>query len=254
MKLNPTQHRHLRDSLAHLDRHLGAIEAILAPAAGSVFPRHCHDLSDAERHEQTEAVARVRAALRRVMAEHEIAPEAPPSARQALQSQWSLAEIGLEELAPRSMRGYGEVDDAQAQMLERLAAGLQAELAAARQGEASGSAARQDDLHEMLAQATPLAMTAMAQALAEAVLAGRSNDELPLIAGDALARAAAEQCAAHGLAVPARPLDIDGIAWRLDKPRLAGLGRDYLVGRFAKQLAPLEQQVRTSLRAWGHQG
>jgi len=256
-KLNPQQRRHLHDSLAHLDRQLSAIEALLLlETDAGLFPRYADDLFPQERAQHTASVERARTALRRAMAEHTIEPEAARTgARQAIQSQWSLAEIGLEELGARSMRGYGPLEADTAQALERLAAELQAALPGRRAAALPGGPARAEALAAALAEATPAALEAMAEALAEAAIAGRGNDELPLVAGDALARvareAAAQLAGRGGEANPWPPLDINGIAWRLDKPRLAGLGRNYLLGRFRRQLQPLEAQVRAALRAYG---
>ncbi len=252
-KLNPQQKRHLHDSLAHLDRQLSAIEALLRPEAeGGLFARYADNLTVEERAGQRGSVERARAALRRALVEHGIEPEAARTGtRQAIQAHWSLAEIGLEELGARSMRGYGGLEAETAEGLEGLVGELQAALPGRRGG--SGPSAG-EGLAEALGEAAPEALEAMAEALAEAVAEGRSNDELPLVAGDALARVAQQVAAAQGGAREGRPwraLEIDGIGWRLDKPRLAGLGREFLVGRFRKQLQPLEGQVRAALRGYG---
>ncbi|MGH9393434.1 MAG: hypothetical protein ACRD1E_04635 [Terriglobales bacterium] len=252
MTMNGTQRRHLRESLAHLERQLEAIEAVLKGAGRpGLFPRWSDDLDPSERVRQLAAVARVRAAMAAVMAAQGLEAEAPPlGARQALQSQWALAEIGLEELGARAMRGYGELNPEQEIELERLVASLQGALPRS-DGDRGAGAAPESSLGEALAAATAAAMEAMARALAAATLAGREREELPLIAGDALAAVARAVCVKAGIGGALPEFQIDGIRWRLDPPRLQGLGADYVAARYRRQLAGLEGAVRTALRSYG---
>jgi|GEM_PF-6540670 len=246
--MNETQTRHLREGLAHLERQLGAIEGILEGAGkGRMFSRWSDDLDGEERARQQAAVARVRAAMREVMrAEGMEEDGAAPGARQALQSQWALAEIGLEELGPRGMRGYGALDESDRRKLEAIVAQLHAALP-----QGSGEAQPHEALADALAAATPAAMNAMAVALVEASQTRRRKSELPLIAGDALQREAERVCREQGLDGTLPPIDIDTIPWRLDPSIIPGLARPFLMGRYRGQLKPLETAVREALRAYG---
>lgn len=246
--MNETQRRHLQEGLAHLERQLGAIEAILEGAGkGRMFSRWSDDLDPEERARQSAAVARVRAAMREVMRSEGIEEEsATLGARQALQSQWALAEIGLEELGPRGMRGFGELEESDKRKLEAVVAQMHAALPQGR-----GEAQPHDALADALAAATEAAMHAMAAALVEASQTRRRKNELPLIAGDALQREAERVCREQGVEGALPAMDIDTIPWRLDPSIIPGLARPFLMGRYRGQLRPLEGSIRDALRAYG---
>jgi hypothetical protein len=243
--LNETQRRHLYDGFAHLDRQLEAIAAIARAAeSGGLFPRYQNDLTPAARAAIDQRIARVRAQLRARMAAIALVPEpAPLSAAQAIAAQFNLAEIGLDEIGARAMRGYGEVSPAAADALDQLTGELAATLATAARAPAPTTA---PDLNPD----ADAVMEALAAALADAVASGRGNDELPLAAGDCLAGLAQAELCAHGFAGPYPVFEIDGIHWRLDRPRLAGLGREHVLRGFRRQLAPLRAPILDALRRY----
>ncbi len=171
--LNEPQRRHVRESLAQLERQLGAIEAILAHArAPGLFPRYADDLSAAERRALAARLAQVRAALAAAVGECGLRPEAALGARQAIAAQWSVADMGLDDLLPAAMRAYGPLAPEAAGRLEQVAARLRAALAPV----ADAPPAVAAGLEAALAAALPEAMAAMAAALAEAALARVGND------------------------------------------------------------------------------
>ncbi len=259
MELNETQRRHLYEGLAHLERQLEGLEAILAAAAApGRFPRYRDDVDPAARAQLAHGIAAARARIGAALTAWGFEPEpAAIGALQAFRSHLSLAEVGADDFAARSMRGYGDLAPDTAEALDRLAAELRAAVAAILPAAgASGAAApavSAEALADALGDATGDALETMAQTLADAVSAGRTNDELVLIAGDALA-AAARACAAPSLGRPPESLpafDIDRIRWRLGKPRFA-FGRDALLQSFRKQLAPRRDDIRAALRAYAH--
>jgi hypothetical protein len=243
--LNETQRRHLYDGFAHLDRQLDAIAAIARVAeSGALFPRYQNDLTPEARAAIDQRIARGRSQLRARMAALAMVPEpAPLSAVQAIAAQFNLAEIGLDEIGARAMRGYGEVGPAAADALDQLTGELAAALATAAPAPALTTAPDWNPDADAV-------MEALAAALADAVATGRGNDELPLAAGDCLAGLAQAELRARGFAGPCPVFEIDSIPWRLDRPKLAALGRDHLLRGFRRQLAPLRAPILDALRRY----
>ncbi|MGH9518222.1 MAG: hypothetical protein ACRD2D_01175 [Terriglobales bacterium] len=250
--LSEIQRRHLHDGLAHLEKLLRGMQAILdeAPHAG-LFPRYRDDLSAPERERLARGVTGARASLADGLRQFELAPEpAALSAAAAVRAQAGAAELAAEELGARDMRGYGPLAQESAAALDELAARLRAAVAAIVPGGGMTSAPA-GNLAEALASTTDDALAAMASALAAAVLDhDASSEALPLVAADALTVAAQSVCRAAG-AKPPPEIDASAIRWRLDRPKLARLGRDFLVTRFRKQLEPRREEVRDALRAYG---
>jgi hypothetical protein len=246
--LNAPQRRHVRECLAQLERQLAAIEALGEPARTEArFPRYADDLTDADRSALAARLARARAGLATAVEACGIRPEpASLGARQAVAAQWSVAELGLDDLLPAAMRAYGPLEAAAAR-LEAIASALRAALAP--QAEAA-PAAPGAGLEAALQAALPEALEAMAGALADAALARAANDELPLVAADALTRVAHRVARTQGAPAPLPALDIRAIRWRLDAPPFTRLGRDWVAQRFARQLAPLRDELAAALRSF----
>jgi hypothetical protein len=246
--LNEPQRRHLRESLAHLERQLTAMAAIAEQArTPGMFPRYADDMTAADRQRLGARLARAQAALAGAVAACGVEAEpASVGARQAVEAQWSVAEVGLDDLLPAAMRAYGPLGEAAAAKLEAITASLRAALA--KDGEPAERASA--ELGPALRQAVPEAMAAMADALADAALARAANDELPLIAADALTRVARRVAQAQGAREPLPAIDIRAIRWRLDAPRFSGLGRTWVVQRFARQLAPLREEIAAALQSF----
>jgi hypothetical protein len=120
--LNPFQQRRLLLSFQHIDTLLAEVEGLLAPAnEKALFPAYVPDLPASARQRLEEAISGVRARMREILAGENLASGAPEIAvSHAIQSRLSFAEVTLEDLRPRAMRGYGEVSEVGAAMLERL--------------------------------------------------------------------------------------------------------------------------------------
>ena len=109
--LNPHQQRRLRVTCQHLDGLLSAMEKVLsASASQSPFPKYIPDIPLARRKRLIDGIARMRVQLLHVLESQRI-EVAPPSisAAYAIHSAMTFAQIAVEELAPKHMRGYGEV-------------------------------------------------------------------------------------------------------------------------------------------------
>jgi len=121
--LNENQARGVRVSCQYIDRLLGEIETILNSAgSNAAFPQYIPDISPSGRSAMEEFVARIRAQLRRVLEGQGIEPPPPhiPAARAVRASLYTI-DIVAEELKPRYMRGFGEMDTETAAELNGIA-------------------------------------------------------------------------------------------------------------------------------------
>lgn len=254
--LNPTQRRHLYDGLVHLERQLSALEAILAPPA-SLFPKYADDLDPARRQALHTGIAAARSVIAQLLADEAITPEPPRTGTaQAVRAHLSVLELAAEELGARSMRGYGELEPGQTEALDRLALAVRQSVTAiwpsAPEAVDTTPPTTPEALADALADATDTTLEAMAEAVCIAAQQRQPNDALPLAAGDVLIHTARQIAAAHLHVEPSTlPVaDIDRIRWRLDTPRLAALGHDYLLKSFRRQLAPRRTDIEAALRAY----
>lgn len=249
--LSEIQRRHLHDGLAHLEKLLDGMQSLLdAAQRPGLFSRYRDDLSAPERERLARGLTAARAAIADGLRQFELAPEpAALSAAAALHAQVGVAEMAAEELGARDMRGYGPLAPEAATALDQMADNLRAVMAAISSG---GSVLRPGaNLADALGAAADQALATMARALAAAVADDNAASEaLPLIATDALTGVAQTICRAHG-ATPPPELEASGIRWRLDRPKLAGLGLDFLTARFLRQLEPRREEIRETLRAYG---
>jgi hypothetical protein len=123
---NEYQQRRLRVACQHIDGLLSAIEAILsASASKSPFPKYIADIPVAQRRRIEHGIARMRPQLLRALERNAI-EVAPPSisAAHAIHSALTFAQIAVEELAPKHMRGYGEVSRRAALELDAIVSSL----------------------------------------------------------------------------------------------------------------------------------
>lgn len=123
---NEYQRRRLRVTCQHIDGLLTEIETILgASDSKPPFPKYVTDLGAAQRKRLEHGLARMRAQLLQVLGRNGI-EVAPPSisAAHAIHSALTFAQIAVEELAPKRMRGYGEVSRRAASELEHIVSGL----------------------------------------------------------------------------------------------------------------------------------
>jgi hypothetical protein len=128
---NPYQQRRLRVTCQHLDGLLSAMEKILRSSASkSPFPKYISDIPLAQRKRLEDGIARTRVQLLRVLESQGIEVEPPSiSAAYAIHSAMTFAQIAVEELAPRHMRGYGEVSQRAAAELNDIVTRLLEQIA-----------------------------------------------------------------------------------------------------------------------------
>jgi hypothetical protein len=112
--LSSFQKNHLLSICSHVDRLLTDIETILAVSATpSPFQKYSNDVSPAQRKVLLDYLARIRAQMVRALESQNTSPEPHQiGAIHAIRTTLMFAEIAIEELEPKYMRGYGEVREA----------------------------------------------------------------------------------------------------------------------------------------------
>lgn len=125
--LNESQQRRLSVTCSHIDGLLKDIEEVLnASASKSPFPKYVSDISPAQRRVIEDYIARFRAQLVRVLeGMHVPPPTAKISAVHSLYTALTFIDIAVEELKPRYMRGYGEVQERAQEELNGVVAELE---------------------------------------------------------------------------------------------------------------------------------
>lgn len=105
--------RYLRVSCQHIDELLGGIEKILnESASGTAFPRYTSDITPVQRRMIEDYIARIRAQLVRVLDGQEILREGPsfPAIR-SIRFFLVSVDIAIDELRPKTMKGFGELSE-----------------------------------------------------------------------------------------------------------------------------------------------
>jgi hypothetical protein len=124
--MNESQQRHLLMTFHHVDHLLSETERILASThSPSPFQEYTQDSTPAQRKVTHDYVLRVRETMRQILHELNI-PQKPPTsgALWAARNHLAFAGIAIVEIEPRHMKGYGELSEADKQMLNRITAEL----------------------------------------------------------------------------------------------------------------------------------
>ena len=129
--MNENHQRHLLSTFQHVDNLLSEAERIMASAgSASPFQEYSQDTTPIQRKVTHDYIVRVREAMRRILEELKI-PLRPPisGALWAARGHLNFAGIGIAEIAPEHLRGYGQLSDEDARTMDRIVAELNAELA-----------------------------------------------------------------------------------------------------------------------------
>jgi GTP-binding protein EngB required for normal cell division len=120
--LNDNHKRHLLNTFQHLDNLLAdALQALSSAEAPSPFQRYVPDSLPIQRKVMADYIASLRGTMVRILERHGMAvPKAHISSIWAFQTKLSSARTAVEELAPKYMRGYGDLPDEAAHDLEVL--------------------------------------------------------------------------------------------------------------------------------------
>ena len=128
--MNENHQRHLLSTFRYVDNLLSDAERIMAAAgSASPFQQYSQDATPIQRQVTHDHILRVREAMRRILGELNI-PLNPPisSALWAARGHLNFAGIAIAEISPKHMRGYGQLSEQDAQVLDRIVAELNAEL------------------------------------------------------------------------------------------------------------------------------
>lgn len=127
MSLTDNHRRHVLSSLAYVDGLLSEAEALVVGAETSaLFPANGRDLNPAQRQATAAFIARFRQQLRKTLQELDIAvPEAKTSSAWTIRAILMSLTTIVEELRPRHLRGYGDLDMATAETLDGTVEALQ---------------------------------------------------------------------------------------------------------------------------------
>jgi GTP-binding protein EngB required for normal cell division len=125
--LNSNHERRLSVTCRYIDKLLADMESVLSVSSSKLaFPQYTPDLTSAQRRVVEDYISRIRAQLIRVLDGQNIArPPADIPVTRSLHSTLTFVDIGVEELKPEYMRGYGEVPAAAAVELNGIAGELQ---------------------------------------------------------------------------------------------------------------------------------
>ena len=124
--MNESQQRHLLMTFHHVDHLLSESERILASTPSpSSFQEYIQDSTPVQRKVMHDYILRVREAMRRILNELNIPPKSPTSgAVWAARNHLAFASLAIVEIEPKNMKGYGELSEADKQVLNRITAEL----------------------------------------------------------------------------------------------------------------------------------
>lgn len=121
--LNNNHRRFLLISCQHIDKQLASIEAMLGTSAGTAFPRYVDDLTPTQKQVVRDYMTRIRERLLVLLEQFEMRPE-PASIPASWGARTTMLSIcnTLEDMNPRHMRGYGDLDEATGQRMDAVVA------------------------------------------------------------------------------------------------------------------------------------
>lgn len=126
--MQKSHRQYLLSQIRHLDELLADLAALLEPPrAGRLFHEVIADLGEAEKQALQPQLAAVRKILQRFLLQQGLNDGAEPvSARHAFRVGIAFARTAVEEMQPRYLRGYGELDARSAAEMEQWVAELMA--------------------------------------------------------------------------------------------------------------------------------
>jgi hypothetical protein len=116
--LNENHKRRLSVAFKYADELLNRSLEAAAPQRPSLYPHYVEDISSSTLHRIEQHVEKIREQMRGLLEKWEIETPAPskPSSW-AVKTNLTMLDVGLEDLYPEKLRGYGEMDKAAAKEL-----------------------------------------------------------------------------------------------------------------------------------------
>jgi hypothetical protein len=116
--LNENHKRRLFVAFKYADELLSQSLEAAAPQRRSLYPRYVQDISPPALHHIERQVEKIREQMRGILERLEIEVPAPSKASSwIVKTNLTTLDIGLEDLFPEKLRGYGEMDKAAAKEL-----------------------------------------------------------------------------------------------------------------------------------------
>ena len=128
--MNENHKRHVRSTFEYVDNILTDAERVLfSSLPSSPFCKYWQDYTPGQRQEMLDHVELIRNTMRRILEDVGI-PSSDPicGALWALRGYISYVAIVVAELAPRYMRGYGDLTDEDVRRLDAIVADMNANL------------------------------------------------------------------------------------------------------------------------------
>ncbi len=135
MELNENHKNHVLSTFHYIDKLFSDIERVLSTErSDTLFMPHIPDMPPEQQAALLHGIAEFRDLMRRVLDHLGIErPEPQVGALRAVLTAITFADIALEELTSKRMRGYGTVSREASMELEELARSLQASMARLKQ-------------------------------------------------------------------------------------------------------------------------
>ncbi len=120
--MNANHARRLLATLAYVDRLLEEAEHLVASSSSrGLFPRVVVDIPPRQARALAEAIAGCRRTMLRHLRQLDLEAKPPTaSLRHTLKVQFTSAEIALEDVRPRALRGYGELSAEEAEAIAKV--------------------------------------------------------------------------------------------------------------------------------------
>jgi hypothetical protein len=118
--LSENHQRRILTTFRHIDDLLGQSLNALAPAKTNLGSRCVQDLSLSRRHRIEKSIELIREMMRHFLERSQISlPERSTTSSWTIRTNLTSLDIALEDLHPKKMKGYGEMDPASAKDLSR---------------------------------------------------------------------------------------------------------------------------------------
>jgi len=120
--LNENHRRYLLTTFSHVDKLLSEFECIIdVLIPRSLFKAYTNDVTPEQRAKIENQCDAIRQTMKRILEEYGISPPKPDrSVLNAISTTLIFADMSIEELSPKYMRGFGVVSDAASDELKTI--------------------------------------------------------------------------------------------------------------------------------------
>lgn len=116
--LNENHKRRLSVAFKYADELLSRSLEAAAPQRSGLYPRYIEDISPSAFHHIEQQVEKIRVQMRSLLEKWKIeTPDPSKTSSWVVKTNLTMLDVGLEDLFPEKLRGYGEMDKAAAKEL-----------------------------------------------------------------------------------------------------------------------------------------